>query len=271
MGRYRDAPVVYLQQRLQQVPGSQPQHRPSVAGEISVRRQRRVDAVYRLQLRREGQHVDPPGAPALGCDAAQLRAQDEVDAVQGEEPVACVREAGPRLLDPHRMCEVARGQQVDPLDLGPMRKAVERQAPARAAGERGVDVEIGGVGHAAILSDATSPSAQPQHHRRQRQGRVRATVVPHGAPFDTPRRCGGSLRAIGQRRVSRGARRVLPRAHAARRSASASSRSAVTFSASRPTRSSTSSSVPDRSSAATSSRLPECRTRCSAVSSSPFA
>ena len=59
--------------------------------------------------------------------------------------------------------------------------------------------------------------------------------------------------------------------HAARPSPTASSRSPLTVPAMWSTRSSTSSIVPDRSSAVTSRRLPECRTRYVAVSASPSA
>ena len=185
--------------------------RPS-PGEISVRRERRADPLDRVERRRQGQHVDAPGAPALGGDAAQLRAQDEVNAVQGEESVARVREPFARLLDPQRMCEVAGGQQVDALDPGPVRQAVERQAPARAAGERRMDVKVGGVGHAAILSDAAFPSQPGQHRPRQRQTKRRATwdervfflcLTPNTTR--SPR-----VAPLLQRRVSRGARDFPP-------------------------------------------------------------
>ena len=152
--------------------------------------------------------------PTLGGDAAQLRAQDEVNAVQGEEAVARVREPFARLLDPQRMCEVAGGQQVDALDAGPVRQAVERQAPARAAGERRMDVKVGGVGHAAILSDAASESAGERIDAGKRQTKRRTTwddrvfflTSPQHNPFTPSSAAASAARIEGRTRLSANAR-----------------------------------------------------------------
>ena len=165
---------------LKQVAGIQAEDGATVGANVADPLQPGLQPFHRIERRRKDDVVDLSGLTTALVNVADLAAQHEAHRrVAGRrrlslnrgrqiglQPIQSIlgwRQLLAHLCQPARMGDVARPDDMDPLELRPARQVLEGQIRAGGAGKVRVDVEIGDEFHAGEYSTGPEEAEKQRH------------------------------------------------------------------------------------------------------------